>query len=270
MIVCRLIVLITRVAAACVSGAVRVSSGAVIRPERHRVLREREPQLKSIREIILANQAWNPPVNDAAICLLYKIVQLSLIKCNYYRLVSLFAEWRRPYRLGGAIALSLCLSLLLGCDRLTSAPLATFTRNLRAALRVFRQARCVYGANHGTRRYITRRPRYITENKPSIIECWLKPHRHRSSRALKKKRALFKIWPIVVTTKRRQQFPFAGNPLRGCRARARASAAGHMAAGAGGGGPRGARRGSPRRPASVAACSGTDARVATDTSAPRT
>lgn len=38
----------------------------------------------------------------SVIRLMNKIVHLSTIKCNYYRLVSLFSEWRRPYRLGGA------------------------------------------------------------------------------------------------------------------------------------------------------------------------
>lgn len=87
-------------------------------------------------------KAWNLTFNVAAICLFCEIVQLSLIKFNYYRLVSLFGDWRRAYRIDWAApvarvrARSAAPAILRGRS-------ARSTRNLRAALGVFRQARCV-------------------------------------------------------------------------------------------------------------------------------
>lgn len=82
----------------------------------------------------------------------------------------MFGEWRRPYRLGGAIALcraGLSRSLALGWHR---QPSATFARshthyNLRAALRVSPQARCVYRTSHGIRAALHNPPTPIYSQK---------------------------------------------------------------------------------------------------------
>lgn len=110
------------------------------------------------------------------VCLLNKKVELSLIKCNYYRLVSLFGKWRRPYRLGGAIAL--CRAVLsLPRTRHPSAilgslcPARTLTTNLRAALRYpDGRVASTERAMAPARRYISRRPRYMSKNNEKIIK----------------------------------------------------------------------------------------------------